>query len=88
MTNETDTGTTDPQSRVSQAVALITQGLDLLAAADLTTSDADTLIDIAKTTEKSLNRLTFQSDRVITEINHRDIHRDRGYRTIFAFMDT
>ncbi|WLP91437.1 HNH endonuclease signature motif containing protein [Gordonia sp. NB41Y] len=86
MTN--DIGTTDPQSRVSQAVALITQGLDLLATADLTTSDADTLITIAKTTEKSLNRLTFQSDRVITEINHRDIHRDRGYRTIFAFMDT
>ncbi|NDK90346.1 DUF222 domain-containing protein [Gordonia desulfuricans] len=25
---------------------------------------------------------------MITEINHRDIHRDRGYRTIFAFMDT
>ncbi|WLP91508.1 DUF222 domain-containing protein [Gordonia sp. NB41Y] len=79
-----DPTTTMPPD-AAHALALITQGLDLLAATDLTRCPDTDLITVAKTTEQTLSRLTYHGDRQWMELSVRGIPRKHGHTSMHAF---
>ncbi|MDY6808070.1 MAG: DUF222 domain-containing protein [Actinomycetota bacterium] len=61
--------------------------LDRLSAADVTSCSDDELVAVARSTERALNRLTYQDNRTITAISDRGLPRSMGFRSLTNFLN-
>ena len=71
-----------PEDAAAQVQVL----LDYLATADLSGCDNATLVGLAESQERALRRMNAVANRSLVEINHRNLSRELGFRSLVSFM--